>query len=73
MLSIGSPQIKLLEKLEKTLREGLEGWLAEHQFPTTGKVRGRLLYPPGVFLSFSTAVLYFPYTGEGQHGFVDRI
>lgn len=54
------------EKLEKTLREGLEGWLAEHQFPTAGKVRGRLLYPPGVFLRFSTAGLYFPYTGEGH-------
>lgn len=54
------------EKLEKTLRDGLENWLAAHQFPTAGKVRGRLLYPRGVFLRFSTAGLYFPYTGEGH-------
>lgn len=54
------------ENLEKTLREGLEKWLAEHHFPTAGRVRGRLLYPRGVFLRFSTAGLYFPYTGEGH-------
>lgn len=53
-------------KLEKTLRQGLEKWLAAHDFPTAGSVRGRLLYPRGVFLRFSTAGLYFPYTGEGH-------
>lgn len=53
-------------ELEKNLREGLENWLATHNFPTAGQVRGRLLYPRGVFLRFSTAGLYFPYTGEGH-------
>lgn len=54
------------EKLEQTVREGLETWLATHDFSTAGRVKGRLLYPRGVFLRFSTAGLYFPYTGEGH-------
>lgn len=54
------------DDLEQILRTGLENWLAAHHFPTNGRVRGRLLYPRGVFLRFSTAGLYFPYTGEGH-------
>lgn len=52
--------------LERKLRGGLEAWLKQHGFPTTGRVRGRLLYPKGVFLRFSSAGLYWPFTGEGH-------
>ncbi|WP_353483136.1 DUF3810 family protein [Haliscomenobacter sp.] len=54
------------KKLERSLSESLESWLSDQHFPTPGRVRGRLLYPEGVFLRFSTAGLYFPYTGEGH-------
>lgn len=54
------------KKLERSLSESLESWLSAQHFPTPGRVRGRLLYPEGVFLRFSTAGLYFPYTGEGH-------
>ena len=52
--------------LECSLNTSLEAWLSAQHFPTPGRVRGRLLYPEGVFLRFSTAGLYFPYTGEGH-------
>lgn len=52
--------------LEKKLRNGLEKWLADHDYPTVGRVRGRILYPKGIFLRFSSSGLYFPFTGEGH-------
>lgn len=56
----------LPEKLERKVRRELESWLDLHDFPTTGKVRGRFLYPKGIFLRFSSAGLYWPFTGEGH-------
>lgn len=53
-------------KLEAALRAGLEQWLSEHGYPTYGRVRARNLYPKGIFLRFSSAGLYFPFTGEGH-------
>ncbi|MGB3547010.1 MAG: DUF3810 family protein [Saprospiraceae bacterium] len=51
---------------EAALRPPLEEALAAYGYPTTGRVRGRLLYPKGVFLRFSSAGLYWPFVGEGH-------
>lgn len=56
----------LPEQLELKLRTGLEQWLAENNFPTVGRVRGRMVLPKGIFLRFSSSGLYFPFTGEGH-------
>ncbi len=53
--------------MEYRLREALEHWLEEQGFPTVGKVRAKPIYPKGLFLRFSSAGLYFPWTGEGQY------
>lgn len=52
--------------MEQQLREAVENQLALYQYPTLGRVRGRLVYPKGIFLRFSSAGLYFPFTGEGH-------
>ena len=54
-------------QLENKVRERVEDWLARNGFPTTGRVRGRKIYPSGIFIRFSSAGLYFPYTGEGHY------
>ena len=56
----------LPDNLEQKLRAGLVQWLADNDYPTTGRVRGRLIYPKGIFLYFSSSGLYFPFTGEGH-------
>ncbi len=56
----------LPNQLEKKLRNGLVRQLARYGYPTNGRVRGRLLYPKGIFLRFSSSGLYFPFTGEGH-------
>ncbi len=50
---------------ETALRDGVGRWLQENGFPAPGRVRGRLLYPKGGFLRFSSAGMYFPFSGEG--------
>lgn len=52
--------------LEQRTRQNLTDWLQQNGFTTPGRVRGRILEPKGVFLRFSTAGLYFPFTGEGH-------
>lgn len=52
--------------LEAILRASLVDWLQEHNYPTAGRVRGRILLPKGIFLRFSSSGLYFPFTGEGN-------
>lgn len=56
----------LPDRLERNLREDLEGWLAGHGLPTVGRPRVKRIYPKGIFMHFSSSGLYFPYTGEGQ-------
>ena len=56
----------LPEDLEGELRNQLESWLESHGYPTIGSVRGKLIYPKGIFLRFSSSGLYFPFTGEGH-------
>lgn len=53
-------------ELEKRVRESLKAQLSKYGYPIPGRVRGRWLYPKGIFLRFSSAGLYFPYTGEGH-------
>lgn len=54
------------QDMEQQLRDAVESQLAFYHYPTLGRVRGRLLYPKGIFLRFSSAGLYFPLTGEGH-------
>lgn len=56
----------LPENLEAQLRKNLKIKLQQYHFPTVGRVRAFYLYPKGIFLRFSSAGLYFPWTGEGQ-------
>ncbi len=59
-------ELELPRKTEDQLRNSLESWLDLRGFSTLGRVRGRWLYPKGIFLRFSSAGLYFPLTGEGH-------
>lgn len=52
--------------LEAHLHHLVTDWLKQKGFPTHGKVRGRMLYPKGLLMIFSTAGIYFPFTGEGH-------
>jgi len=56
----------LPKSLEERARQNLTTWLQQNGFTTPGRVRGRILEPKGIFLRFSTAGLYFPFTGEGH-------
>ncbi len=56
----------LPENLEFQLRKNLKIKLQQYHFPTVGRVRAFNLYPKGIFLRFSSAGLYFPWTGEGH-------
>lgn len=52
--------------MEDQLRDGLEEVLTYYNYPVVGSVRGRTLYPKGIFLRFSSAGLYLPWTAEGH-------
>jgi hypothetical protein len=54
------------EDMEIHLRENLANNLKQYDYPAKGNIRGRLLYPEGIFLRFSSAGLYFPFVGEGN-------
>lgn len=58
--------VLLPENLEFQLRKNLKIKLQQYHFPTVGRVRAFNLYPKGIFLRFSSAGLYFPWTGEGH-------
>ena len=51
---------------EREIRKHLEDVLASFDYPTNGRVRGRLLRPKGTLLVFNTAGIYIPYVGEGH-------
>lgn len=51
---------------QKKLKQTVKDWLAKNNFPSFGSVRGREIYPKGIFLRFSSSGLYFPFTGEGH-------
>ena len=52
--------------LEEEVREVVVKLLKQLDYPTGGTVRGRLLKPKGILLRFSTAGVYFPWTGESN-------
>ncbi|MFK7772166.1 MAG: DUF3810 domain-containing protein [Saprospiraceae bacterium] len=52
--------------LENEVRQEVEKLLEKLDYPTAGTVRGRLLQPKGILLRFSTAGVYFPWTGESN-------
>lgn len=52
--------------MEEQLRQAIEKALDYYNYPTVGGVRGRVVEPKGVLLRFSTAGIYFPWTGEGH-------
>lgn len=53
-------------ELEQTMHNALVDILHQHDYPTPGYVRGRMLYPKGILLRISTAGVYIPFTGEGH-------
>lgn len=53
-------------ELEQTMHTELVKTLTQYNYPTPGKVRGRILYPKGILLRISTAGVYIPFTGEGH-------
>lgn len=54
------------EDLENLTRSEVEKTLLKLGYPVHGKVRGRILFPKGIFLRFSSAGLYWPFVGEGN-------
>lgn len=64
--SIALTDPALIKGMEPLLRGEVEGWLAENGYPTAGEVRGRYVFPKGIFLRFGSSGLYFPFTGEGH-------
>lgn len=56
----------LPNNLENVVREEVEKLLKKLDYPTAGTVRGRQLRPKGILLRFSTAGVYFPWTGESN-------
>lgn len=56
----------LPKNTEREMRDLLVAELEEAGYPTSSKVRGRLLFPKGLLLRISTAGVYIPFTGEGH-------
>ncbi|MEM6963771.1 MAG: DUF3810 domain-containing protein, partial [Bacteroidota bacterium] len=56
----------LPDDLENLIRQDVEYLLERLGFSTVGHVRGRQLRPKGILLRFSTAGVYFPWTGESN-------
>jgi hypothetical protein len=53
------------ENLEDEMRNCLVAVLKDLGYPTTGKVRGRQLYP-GLLYGFNSSGVYWPFSGEGH-------
>ncbi len=60
------PEVLVPVDLENKMRGELTRFLNSRDYPTPGKVRGRLLWPKGMLLRISTAGVYIPFTGEGN-------
>ncbi|MEM7104995.1 MAG: DUF3810 domain-containing protein [Bacteroidota bacterium] len=56
----------LPKAMEKKVRKDLEKALNELGFPTHGRVRGRMLFPEGILMTFGVAGVYIPFIGEGH-------
>lgn len=54
----------LPDNLENKIRTSLEKVLKSMNYPTTGRVRVKKLWPGGLLMRFGASGLYFPFTGE---------
>lgn len=52
--------------LEKNVRNSLESLLVEIHYPTTGRVRGRKIFPKGWLIGMGATGIYIPFVGEGN-------
>lgn len=52
--------------LEHTMREALEFTLHELDYPTPGRVRGRVFRPEGLLINLGASGIYIPFVGEGH-------
>ena len=52
--------------LERQVREALETVLADLDYPVTGRVRGRGLYPKGMLMQLGASGIYIPFVAEGH-------
>lgn len=52
--------------LQEIMRKHLVKVLKKYNYPTTGRVRGRQLFPKGLLMRFSTSGVYLPWIGEGH-------
>lgn len=51
---------------EDTIRAAVQDWLARHGYPSSSRVRGRMIYPEGLLFSFGASGIYWPWAGEGN-------
>jgi len=56
----------LPEDLETSLRTRLEALLGEADYPASGRVRGRRLFPAGFLFRLSASGIYIPFVAEGH-------
>jgi len=56
----------LPENLETKMRDLLTTTLIDLNYPTTGRVRGRLIYPKGILIRNSASGIYIPFVAEGN-------
>ena len=54
------------EEQQIIIQKNLQLWLKNHGFPSEAKVPIKSNLPKGIFLHFSTAGMYFPFSGEGN-------
>ncbi len=54
------------DKLENQVRDLLTATLKDLNYPTTGRVRGRLIYPKGTLIRNGASGIYIPFIGEGH-------
>ena len=54
------------EEQRVIIQNNLQRWLKNHGFPSRAKVPIKSNLPKGIFLHFSTAGMYFPFSGEGN-------
>jgi len=52
--------------LEHTMRAALERALTPLDYPTPGRVRGRVLQPDGLLIQLGASGIYIPFVGEGH-------
>ncbi len=66
---IGEEALKeslLPQKLESHCRTAVKATLTQLNYPTKGRVRGRILPTKGILLRFSSSGVYWPFVGEGN-------